>query len=327
MKVVEQYLEAVGRQLPLRGRQDIKTELRSLLLDEIESKYGSNPTEDQLRQALMSFGSPGTVARRYHSQDAAIAPGLTSFYFFLLKIVLGALAIAFFVIFVLGQVQLELSAASGAGVGLSTVLLGLGRCILNTLNAWLMAVGTISLGFIAATRIGSGKTLDLEDDWKPEALNDIEVGPPSVSMAGCIIGMVLLAVLAVLVNGFPQIMTMAEELFMRSGLGIGHRLDIDRFRLYMHAISVAWMLEFIRYGLLLSRGIETRVAWWLERIAGGLSILVLALLVADSTVYPDYSGLLGFRLLFAILLCINLVEAGGMLWRDIKARVASRQPA
>ncbi len=64
MKLIEQYLKAVEVKLPWRGRSDIIAELRSLLSDSIEERFGSEPTEAELKTALLEFGSPGTVAAR-----------------------------------------------------------------------------------------------------------------------------------------------------------------------------------------------------------------------------------------------------------------------
>lgn len=70
---------------PSKGRQDLKAELRGLLFDGIEAKYGSEPTEEQLKTALKDF---------------------------------GALALAFFVLFILAQVEMELDAATTGGISL-----------------------------------------------------------------------------------------------------------------------------------------------------------------------------------------------------------------
>ena len=51
MKLVEKYVHAVGQKLPLKGREDTKKELKSLILDEIEEKYGDNPKEEDIKKA------------------------------------------------------------------------------------------------------------------------------------------------------------------------------------------------------------------------------------------------------------------------------------
>ncbi|MFH2114102.1 MAG: hypothetical protein ABIJ86_06325, partial [Spirochaetota bacterium] len=209
MKLVEQYLEVVGRKLPFKGRQDLKAELRSLLLDGIEAMYGSEPTEEELKRALKDFGSPDMVARRYHDQQGVIAIGLVPFYFFLLKLVLGALALAFFVLFILGQVQIELYAATTGGISLLTVAKGFGISVMTTLNVYFAAVGVMTMGFMTVSRLGKVKAIDLDDDWSPDELADVEVGPPMVSRVYSVIALVVLSALVILMNFFPRITTLA----------------------------------------------------------------------------------------------------------------------
>lgn len=40
MKLLEQYIYAIGKKLPYKSRNEIKMELKSAFLDELEAKYG-----------------------------------------------------------------------------------------------------------------------------------------------------------------------------------------------------------------------------------------------------------------------------------------------
>jgi hypothetical protein len=321
MKLVEQYLEVVGRKLPFKGRQDLKAELRSLLLDDIEAKYGSDPTEEQLKSALKDFGAPDAVARRYHDQQDLIAIGLVPFYFFLLKLVLGALALAFFILFILGQVDIELGAVAAGGMSLLTVVKGLGIFILRTLNAYFAAVGVMTLVFIAVSHLGKVKSMDPEEDWSPDELADVEIGPPVVSRFSSIVTIVVLSVMLILMNFFPRITTLAEDLFQRSTIILGHRLNVPLFRIYMHVMSLAWVLELVQHGLNLARGSVTQLAKWLEWLAEVTGFIILVALISDSRVYLSYEGMLGFRLVFIILLCVNIAELASLVWNTLYKRL------
>jgi hypothetical protein len=321
MKLVEQYLEVVGRKLPFKGRQDLKAELRSLLLDDIEAKFGSSPTEEQLKSALKDFGAPDVVARRYHDQQGVITAGLVPFYFFLLRLVLGALALAFFVLFILGQVQIELDAVATGGMSLLTVAKGLGIFVLSTMNAYFAAVGVMTLAFIAVSRLGKVKSIHLDDDWSPDELQDVEVGPPVVSRVSSIVTLLVLSVMLVLMNFFPQVTTLAEDLFQKSTIMLGHRLDVPLFRIYMHFMSLAWILEMVQHGLILAHGSVTKPAKLLEWLAEGTGFILLVALVGDSRVYLSYEGMLGFRLVFVILLCVNIAELAWLAWNVLRNRL------
>jgi hypothetical protein len=43
MKLIEQYLRAISYNLPLSKRKDVVEELRSLMMDEIEQRFGAEP--------------------------------------------------------------------------------------------------------------------------------------------------------------------------------------------------------------------------------------------------------------------------------------------
>ena len=184
MKLIEQYLCAIGRKLPYRGRNDIKAELESLIMDDIEAKYGTSPTEDEVKERLKAFGSPTAVARRYREDKPVIATGLSQMYFFLLKILAGALAIAYFVIFALSLFQGDHTAKA--------ILASFGKSVAGLATGYLCAVGAVSLAFIAATRAKADPKIDLEAEWDPDDLKDIELEEPRPSKADSIVTLVCL---------------------------------------------------------------------------------------------------------------------------------------
>jgi hypothetical protein len=292
MKLIEQYLYAIGRKLPHRGRNDIKAELESLILDDIEAKYGANPTEAEVKERLKVFGSPTAVARRYRDERAVIAPGLSEMYFFLLKILAGALAIAYFVIFVLSFFQ-------GAQT-VATILASLGKSIAGWATGYLCAVGAVSLAFIAVTRTKVDPKIDLEAEWNPDDLKDIEIEEAKPSKADSIITLACLAAMVVIMNAFPWILTYAETMYAKTGLPLGHRLSLPALRPYVIALTVIWTAEGAYHIALLFKGkfdIKTRV------VKGAIVIAALVVQIAlafDLRLYEAYSGIIGFRLIFII---------------------------
>ncbi len=304
MKLIEQYLQVVGRQLPFRGRREVQAELRSLLLDELDERYGADPAEHEVKQMLQDFGSPGAVARRYRGEaQYVIAPGLTVFYFFLLKIVFASIALAFVVLMMLGLVQ-------GGTPGAEVLTF-----IQRTLSAWVGAFAFVSAGFIVATRFKWVTTIDLEEDWTPEELADIEIEPVPTSRIESVIAVAMILVMMSLLNFFPEIITQAEDLFQRSALQLGHRVSLPVFRGYVLLFSAIWIAELIYYGLILYGSTAHRRLQSLKWTVEGASLAALVAVVVDSRVYVDYSGLAGFRLVFTILLIVQLVETATLVVR------------
>ncbi len=74
--LVERYLLAVERRLPLQGRKDMIAEIRSNLMDTLEDQYPADTvlSEEKIEEELRKLGSPKAVASAYFTSDALIAP-------------------------------------------------------------------------------------------------------------------------------------------------------------------------------------------------------------------------------------------------------------
>lgn len=74
--LLERYLLAVERRLPLQGRKDMIAEIRANLMDTLDDQYPADTilSEDKLETELHKLGSPKSVAAAYFASDALIAP-------------------------------------------------------------------------------------------------------------------------------------------------------------------------------------------------------------------------------------------------------------
>lgn len=66
MDLVERYLQAVGRLLPIAQRADILSELRSSLYDTLENEHDQPVSESEVVALLKRTGSPQEVAAAYY---------------------------------------------------------------------------------------------------------------------------------------------------------------------------------------------------------------------------------------------------------------------
>ena len=167
MKIVEQYLRAVGSKLPWKSRRDITEELRSLLLDQIEADLGPDPDEEEVKKTITAFGSPTQVAARYRKSRGVISPGLTDLYFMIILIMAGAMFIAFITVFAVESLQ-----DNPAGSELVKRIL---MVFVNTFGTWLSGVGGLTVVFIILSRFFSG-SIDLDETWTVEDLKGIHLG-------------------------------------------------------------------------------------------------------------------------------------------------------
>lgn len=313
MKIIDQYIHAIGQKLPMKGREDIKKELHSLLLDDIESRYGSNPSEEQVKEVITAFGKPGEAARRYTGENPVIAPALREFYFMILAIMLGAMAIAFVTVYL---VQLFTGDPQTA-----EPLKALLKVPLNVFNAFLSGTGSVTLIFILITRFNRGKDLDREEDWTPDSLKSIVLDTDTQSKGESIFSIIILGVLIILMNLYPELLTRAEDLFLRSGLALGHRINIESFRVYILILSFLWAAEIGYNGMLLYRSTNSRRLKAAQMGINLASMAVHGFMIGDSRLYLDSTGLIGFKIIFIIVLVVEtaelLVQAGKMVLKKI----------
>jgi hypothetical protein len=61
VNLIDAYVYEVTRRLPLKSREDIALELRSI----IDDMLPDNPTEEEIKDALSKLGDPAVLASRY----------------------------------------------------------------------------------------------------------------------------------------------------------------------------------------------------------------------------------------------------------------------
>ncbi len=77
MEFVDRYLVEVARFLPGNNRQDVLTELRASIEEEVAEQANTHerlPTEEDEKSVLARFGHPLKVACAYRSQRYLIGP-------------------------------------------------------------------------------------------------------------------------------------------------------------------------------------------------------------------------------------------------------------
>ena len=74
--LLDRYMLAVERRLPLQGRKDMIAEIKSNLMDTLEDHYPPEEvlSESMLEEELRKLGSPRSVAAAYFPTDALIGP-------------------------------------------------------------------------------------------------------------------------------------------------------------------------------------------------------------------------------------------------------------
>jgi hypothetical protein len=75
-ELVERYVHQVGRYLPKKERADIEAELRSLIQDQLDDRFGGSPSQADVATVLAEFGKPSEMAASYNRDQYLVGPDL-----------------------------------------------------------------------------------------------------------------------------------------------------------------------------------------------------------------------------------------------------------
>lgn len=75
-ELVERYIHQVGRYVPSGERDEIESELRSQILDELEDRYSVSASNDEVAAVLKEWGDPRTLAASYGGEQYLVGPDL-----------------------------------------------------------------------------------------------------------------------------------------------------------------------------------------------------------------------------------------------------------
>jgi hypothetical protein len=204
MDLIERYIYAIGKHLPSNKKADIQSELRSILSDNVESRFGANPTEEQVVTLLKEFGAPESVAASYWPEGQyLIGPRLYPLFRFSAGVALTVFAI----------VQLVLL---GIAVIFNQEALPGIDFIGNLFSSLMVAFGIIVLVFAVLQHFDVRPSLD-EKEWNPRDLPAVE---PSTEIkrgeiiAGLVFELIFAAILITLPSQLNAVLYQGSENFV-----------------------------------------------------------------------------------------------------------------
>jgi hypothetical protein len=174
MELLDRYLQAVKKNLPLRRQDDIIAELRANMesqLEDKESELGRPLTNLEAEDWLRTMGPPMMVAARYQPQQYLIGPSLFPMYWFVMRTAFLWVLIIYSIV---AAVLIAVGPSNKEAV-LEAVLRMPG--ILITTAAWITLV-------FAALEFGMARfpdkipcTSGLTEKWSPSSLPPLEKNP------------------------------------------------------------------------------------------------------------------------------------------------------
>jgi hypothetical protein len=168
MELLDRYLQAVGKYLPRKRRDDIVAELRANILEQAEEKQaelGRALTLDEEEVLLKQFGRPLVVAARYLPQQYLIGPTVFPYYIFALKTFIPLVLLAYTIANAAAFINEPPTMAR-----ILSMLAGYPMVAINV-AVWITAIAAI-LEFTHAKYLKG-----VDRDWNPRKLPALEPKP------------------------------------------------------------------------------------------------------------------------------------------------------
>jgi hypothetical protein len=274
----DRYVHAVGRRLPKRLRADVQAELHSLLMDALQDRIGALPDEGEAPEEdqvaiLEAFGPPVKVAEGYMPPKRYIVgPRLYDLYRTLVPITVGALTIAYLVLFGL-RLWEQGDVASG-------FLAAFGEVFGGYLGAVLAGIGSVTVTFYVLERVLPEAAFKEEEGapWDPRTLPPVQ-DAARIEVGGLIAETVFAVVGLIVLNLFPQWVGVAYV-----GPGGGAQtgwtqlpLLTEAFvRTYLPMIDVLWLARIGLNLVLLRQGRWERWTRAIDLVMSAFAIYILS---------------------------------------------------
>lgn len=306
MKLLQQYLYSVRKHLPYSSRDEIIKELNSQIQDEVEAIYGPDYTEKDLEIFLTTFGSPRKIANQYKSNRYIISPTYTDLYFFILKIIVLAMALSLTIAMI---VEMAL-----AGFTLDNVLNGLIQLPTRLFAAVGQSFMWLTIAFILISRYRDhDEEIALDDDWDIKEVKSIQLGEKIPSKLESSMSIFFLTLALIIMNFIPELITLAENnidfAFTNvDGFKLGHYINLEAFQFVMIFISISILLDIVYHIILLITGQLSKRLSIYYTVKEFLGALLIWGIVFYAPLYVDYENLIGFRAVFVIIAVISTID-------------------
>jgi hypothetical protein len=197
MELIDRYVREIGRQLPKNTRAEVEVELRSLLEDAVEDRFGPQQDVDeaQVTAVLREYGPPEKMVAAYQTASHyLIGPRLYPAFISTIKVILIIIGLLFFV-----SLAFSLSGSQVSLYRIVTLLIDTGTSLID--NAF-MILGVVVLIFAVLER-ASFQEKSVKETWDPRRLPAVEE-PDRIQKSSVIAEIFVFLALIAIFNFFPQ---------------------------------------------------------------------------------------------------------------------------
>jgi hypothetical protein len=176
MELLERYLGQIKKHLPIKDREDTLEELRSLLLEELDSKSNGTNDEEILYEIIKNNGYPIEVAARYRNNEPLISSVVRPYFYMGIKIVSAIVPSAILIAKSVGFFN------QNDPFTIIDFLLNIAYAIPSIINALIFAYGVVFIIFVLMNRYAIEEFKNEIPDFEPNNLPKIPMKVYKISI-------------------------------------------------------------------------------------------------------------------------------------------------
>lgn len=335
MEILKRYLYEIGRQLPLKQRDDILKELESSLMDTFESekkyceKTESNECkffesdEDIMIGIIKDFGCPKCVASKYTTNNYLIGPRYFETYKLVLRIVLTVMIIITTVSFCMGFFLAEST---------NSLIEPFSNLIAGLLSGIVSSIGMVTIIFYLIDRnVPDSFDPNKERDFDPRKLPPVPTSREKIKYSDIIIDIVACIVFLFLLNIQPDklnIYFMQDNIKSWSAIPLFNPASLAFYLPFWNVLLVSSLINKV---VILLKGRNTFASDLVHIILSIASVIALGALIYDKNLlgftqanfseslkalYPLV--LTGIKASVAVVMTVIVVFTGVRVFRLVK---------
>jgi hypothetical protein len=329
--LVDRYISAVSENLPSKQRNDVVTEIRSLIQDALDDRSkteGRPPDDEMIAAVLKEFGPPEKIVAPYLPERYLIGPRLYPTFILVLRIALPIIAVLVLFASWIGTSQLSL-------MTITEFVTQLANSLGDALSATVQAFGNIVLIFaILQWTLPEFKTKPKE--WDPHSLKAISK-PDKIKRGELIVEMVFILLALIIFNFYLDRVGIYNNY---NGQWSFTPILTAAFNAYIPWLDLLWIMTILLDVLLLRKNSWDTGTRLFSILVSVVNIAIAASLLTNVQTLYTLQGAFGWLgaegtlqsllnpiLIFVLVIVIisSAVKILQMAWRLIKAGTSALQ--
>lgn len=273
MILIDRYVYAVIKGLPQKQREDIGKELRTLIDDMLEQHQGDEPYEKKVERVLLGLGDPELIADSYReTKRYLIGPQNFENYFFILKIVMGAVFLG-----------ISIATVVGSFIDGSNGVIGMFVSYIATLfSALMQSFAWVTAGFAIAEFNGVDilEKENMKGPWSIEKLPEVPQKEATISKVEVVFSILFSTIFISILAFAPHLLAA----YINNGTGgttIIPVLNLEIISQVKMLLVVLFLLEIIKDALKLYYG------RWTLKVSIPLTVISIASAIITLSIFAN----------------------------------------